>query len=231
MNAHPNSEPVVLVIDDDHELTSVVTESLNREGFAVSAASSGEEGLSMLRSRCPDLVVLDLGLPDRNGMDVLVEVRGTASVPVIILSGRDSEVDRVLGLEMGADDYVTKPFSARELAARTRAVMRRGDGSDDSKQRTFGELTIDAATREVQLDGTSVDLTAKEFDLLAFLAWSPRQVFSPDQILRAVWESDPAWQNSSTVSEHVYRLRRKLSSEDHDWIVTVRGAGYRFEPG
>jgi DNA-binding response OmpR family regulator len=153
---------------------------------------------------------------------------------VIVLTGRSNEADRIVGLEMGADDYVVKPFSPRELAARVRSVLRRSSGLEPHVDDVlhYDNLTIDLRCRDVEIDGEPVDLTVKEFDLLAFLASSPRQVFSREQILRNVWDSDPAWQNPSTIAEHIHRLRRKIEPDPASprWIHTLRGAGYRFTP-
>jgi DNA-binding response OmpR family regulator len=165
------------------------------------------------------------------GFDVLGKIRAVSRVPVILLTGRVSETDRVLGLELGADDYVVKPFSPRELAARARAVLRRTaelQGADLD----FGELGIDTRTRRVRLRGVVLELTAKEFDLLTFLASSPREVFSRERLLEQVWHSAGDWQDPGTVTEHVHRLRLKLETDRQNprWIRTVRAAGYAFEP-
>ncbi len=222
----------VLIVDDEREVRSILRDALEREGFTVAEAADGEKALLAVRSLTPSLVILDLGLPARTGIDVLREIRSWGDIPVIVLTGRGEETDRVLGLELGADDYVTKPFSPREVAARVRTVLRRADPDPHREVLRFDDLTIDLAAREVQRSGVPVDLTSRELDLLAFLAQAPRRVFSPEQLLRQVWASEPGWQNPKTVSEHVYRVRRKLEPDPAHprWIITVRGSGYRFDP-
>ncbi len=229
----PTTGAPVLVVDDDPELREIVRAALQREGFSVAEAADGETALEAVEHDRPRIVVLDLGLPRLGGLKVLRRLRAAGEIPVIILSGRGDEADRIVGLELGADDYVTKPFSPRELAVRVKAVLRRGAAAAQRRLLEFQGLTIDPGAREVAMaDGSLVELTAREFDLLHFLARSPRQVFSADQLLRQVWGSDPGWQTPSTVSEHVYRVRRKIESDPRHprWIRTVRGAGYRFEP-
>lgn len=169
-------------------------------------------------------------LPGRNGIDVLREIRRGSDVPVILLTARADEADRVAGLELGADDYVVKPFSPRELVARVRSVLRRSAPGDQSL--TYGPLRIDPASHTVTLDEAPVDLTRREFELLHHLASHPGQVFSRAQLLRAVWDSSPDWQDPSTVTVHVRRLRRKLEDDPEQprWLVTQWGVGYRFEP-
>jgi DNA-binding response OmpR family regulator len=176
-------------------------------------------------------VILDVNLPERGGFEVLSAIRERWGVPVILLTGRLSEIDRVLGLELGADDYVVKPFSPRELAARVRAVLRRSAAAPNPGL-DFGELEIDAASRQVRVRGALVELTAREFDLLAFLARAPRQVFSHNELLVQVWNSTSDWQDPATVTEHVRRIRAKIEQDrEHPrWIRTVRAAGYAFEP-
>jgi DNA-binding response OmpR family regulator len=180
--------------------------------------------------------VLDLSLGADDGLDILSTLRESSDVPVILLTGRGDEHDRILGLKLGADDYLVKPFSPGELAARITSVLRRsrhGGGAPTSGQHfSFGELEIDVPTRDVHLAGRPVEMTAKEFDLLVYLARYPRQVFSRDQLLSQVWESSAEWQDSATVTEHVRRIRRKIEADPDNprWIRTVRGVGYRFEP-
>ncbi len=225
----------ILVVDDDVELRSIVESELGGHNFETFGCGEGRRAMELIRSRPPDLVVLDLGLPDIGGLEVLRQIRATGSLPVIVLTGRGSECDRVVGLELGADDYVVKPFSPRELSARVKSVLRRSTTAPTLTPPgtlEFDGLVIDRAAREVWVNGTEVGLTAKEFDLMAFLAESPRQVFSRAQLLRLVWGSDPEWQNPSTVAEHVHRLRRKIEPDPAAprWIHTMRGAGYRFVP-
>jgi DNA-binding response OmpR family regulator len=177
-------------------------------------------------------VVLDLGLPGVGGLEVLQQIQAEGDTPVVVLTGRHEETDRVLGLELGADDYVAKPFSPRELAARVRSVLRRSSMRRPPSVLDFGDLVVDAAAREVLVDGKPRTLTPKEFALLEFLASSPRQVFNRAQLLRHVWNSAPEWQNEATVSEHIHRIRRKIEKDPQRprWVTTVRNTGYRFEP-
>ena len=226
---------MILVVDDDLDLVDVVRTALEREGFAVDDAGDGATALDKIADDAPELVVLDLGLPKVRGLDVLRQVRADTAVPVLVLSGRSDEADRIIGLELGADDYVVKPFSPRELAARVRTVLRRTSAQHTdhaSNRKDFDGLGIDTGTREVFLHGTVVALTPKEFDLLALLTKSPRQVFSRAQLLDLVWSSSPDFQDPATVTVHIGRLRQKLEAnpERPRWLVTVRSVGYRFEP-
>ncbi len=225
--------PVVLIIDDEPLVREVVGRYLMREGFEVITAGDGTEARHALRARKPDLVVLDLMLPSVDGLTILSEMRKTSDTPVILLSARRDEADRVRGLELGADDYVVKPFSPRELSARVRSVLRRAARAPlVSGTLEFPGLLIDIPTREVTVSGSLVQLTPKEFDLLAFLASAPRQVFTRGQLLRQVWESSPDWQDPATVTVHVRRLRQKIEDDpEHPrWLTTIWGVGYRFEP-
>ena len=212
----------------------VVTRYLRREGFAVITAGDGAEALDLIEAAQPDMVVLDLMLPSVTGLEVLSSLRSHSEVPVILLTARGEESDRVLGLELGADDYVTKPFSARELAARVKTVLRRSATPAQPAQEplSYGDLAIDPRTRRVTVEDEDVDLTRREFELLAFMAASPGQVFSRTQLLDHVWESSPEWQDPSTVTVHVRRLRTKLGDGPAGMprIATVWGVGYRFEP-
>jgi DNA-binding response OmpR family regulator len=222
----------VLVVDDDDAVRLLVRRALEREGLRVEEAPDAARALQAFETTPWDLVVLDVSLPDLSGLDLLRQLRVVGDVPVIMLSGRGDEADRVAGLESGADDYVVKPFYPRELAARVRSLLRRSGARTRPSVLTFDELTIDTASRQALLHGTPVELTAREFDLLEFLASAPRQAFSRAQLLQRVWGSSSAWQQESTVTEHVRRIRRKLGVEADQsrWIATVRGFGYRFEP-
>ena len=223
----------VLVVDDEPMVREVVVAYLEREGYRVDEASTGSAALKHIEESPPDLVVLDVMLPEVDGFSVLTELRKTGDIPVILLTARTEEPDRVLGLELGADDYVVKPFSPSELVARVRSVLRRTAPTARSPEiLEFDHLRIDEQARVVQLDGEDVEMTPKEFDLLAFLAKSPRQVFSRSQLLEQVWDSSSDWQDPSTVTVHVRRLRRKLENDQENprWITTVWGVGYRFEP-
>ncbi len=227
----------VLVVDDDEEIVGLLERHLAGEGFTVVSAATPEDAVARAIESSPDLILLDIVLGDRDGREVLTEVRLFSDVPVIFLTGRGLESDRIVGLRMGADDYIVKPFSLGELSARIETVLRRSatvvDRTVETATRRYGDLTINETTHEATRHGQLVDLTAKEFALLAFLAAHPRQVFSREQLLRQVWESSAEWQTDATVTEHIRRLRGKIEDDpDHPgWIVTVRGAGYRFEPG
>jgi DNA-binding response OmpR family regulator len=222
----------ILVVDDDEVVRSLVRDGLEREGFSVRDVGDGASALVELAAEVPSLVILDVNLPARGGFEVLSAIRATWGVPVILLTGRISEIDRVLGLELGADDYVVKPFSPRELAARVRAVLRRASVVAPGSTLDFGDLEIDPAARQVRVRGELVELTAREFDLLVFLARAPRQVFSHNELLVEVWNSTSDWQDPATVTEHVRRIRAKIEQDrEHPrWIRTVRAAGYAFEP-
>lgn len=223
----------ILVVDDEPMVREVVVAYLQREGFRVVEATTGTEALQLIAESRPDLVVLDVMLPELDGFGVLSELRKANDIPVILLTAKTEEPDRVLGLELGADDYVVKPFSPRELVARVRSVLRRTAAPTASPEvLEFDGLVVDEQAREVTVNGDTVEMTPKEFDLIAFLARSPRQVFSRGQLLEQVWDSSPDWQDPSTVTVHVRRLRRKIEENPDDprWITTVWGVGYRFEP-
>jgi DNA-binding response OmpR family regulator len=237
MDASLPPSRLVLVVDDEPMLRNLLSRLLHMEGYDVVEAQDGEEALTQVEARQPDLVLLDVMMPARDGLDVLGDIRKTSEVPVILVSALGQEADRVLGLKLGADDYVVKPFSAAELSARIESVLRRaplrsGDTAPSSNRLRFEGLAVDLQTREVTISGEKVEVTAKEFDLLAFLAGSPRQVFTREQLLRQVWGSSSDWQSDATITEHVRRLRRKIEKDpDHPrWITTMRGVGYRFEP-
>ncbi len=221
-----------MVVDDEPMVREVVTRYLERDGHRVTAVGDGTAALQELPAVRPDLVVLDLMLPGHHGLAVLATLREESDIPVIVLTATGDEAARVAGLELGADDYVVKPFSPRELAARVRSVLRRARPRPDPVRLEFPGLVIDTGTREVLVDGHTVELTAREFDLLAFLAQSPRQVFSRGQLLEQVWDSSPDYQDPSTVTVHVRRIRRKVEPDPDRprWVVTVWGVGYRFEP-
>lgn len=246
-----------------------VQKRLETDGFAVEVRADGASALLAVGTVRPDLVILDVGLPDIDGFELLRAIRRTSDLPVVMLTARDEELDRVLGLELGADDYVPKPFSARELSARVRSVLRRtakgaaggtssasagapdagagsaavavspaANASAVASPATAGEriaydgLIVDLAAREVIRNGSVVETTRREFDVLAALVAAPRRVFSREQLLRAAWDSSSDWQLPSTVTEHVRRLRLKLEADpDRPVLIqTVRGVGYRFVP-
>ena len=220
---------VVLVVDDDPDIRSALRDVLGDNGVLVTEAGTGGRARELLTQHDPDVILLDLNLPDESGLDILIELTRTTSTPVIVLSGRTGEADRVVGLDLGADDYISKPFSARELVARVNVAIRRRRRLDEGSVLVFDDLVIDEHTHDVTVDGHLVELTAKEFDLLAFLAHSPRYVYSRAQLLEHVWGSPGPWQDDKTVAEHVHRLRHKLDDDDRErWIETVRGVGYRF---
>jgi DNA-binding response OmpR family regulator len=229
------STATVLVVDDEPMVREVVARYLELDGVKVHEAADGAAALEWLATHRPDLVVLDIMLPGVDGLSIMRQLRAAGDVPVILLTARAEEVDRVLGLELGADDYVVKPFSPRELAARVRSVLRRANAkaaTPDGAVLDFGRLRIEPLTREVTVDGRLVELTPKEFDLLHALACSPRQVFSRRQLLAQVWDSAPEYQDAATVTVHVGRLRQKIEANPDEprWITTSWGVGYRFEP-
>jgi DNA-binding response OmpR family regulator len=223
---------LVLVVEDIEDAMRLAVEALELSGFATMTSADGAEALETIRAERLDAVLLDLGLPSMSGFDILEEVRRSSDVPILIVSGRLDEGDRIQGLRLGADDYVTKPYSPRELGERTHAAIRRGGKSCRPTTLVFGDMTIDVAAREVSLAGRIVELTPLEFELLAFLASAPRRAFSRADLLREVWSSSTEWQTEATVTEHVRRLRGKIDSPTHTApkIVTVHRAGYRFEP-
>jgi DNA-binding response OmpR family regulator len=220
------------LIDDEPDLVAMSRSYLERDGFRVVEALDSRSGLATVRREAVDLIVLDLGLPDGNGLDLLRTLRSTSNVPIIIVTGRSDEADRVVGLELGADDYLVKPFSQRELAARIRAVLRRARPDQPPSIIRLGSLLIDIAARQISTATTPIAMTPLEYTLLAFLATSPGQTFSPQQLLEHVWNSSGHWQTPSTVAEHIYRVRRKLIAHGvtAPRITTVRGFGYRLDP-
>ncbi len=222
----------VVVVDDEPMVREVVATYLTHAGFRVEVLEDGRSAIDYVRRHGADLVVLDVMLPIVDGLDVLAEIRKLGDVPVILLTARTEEADRVLGLELGADDYVLKPFSPRELAARVKTVLRRsGLPAPDAGRLEFGELTIDPRQRRVEVEGRSVELTRREFELLWFMASSPGQVFSRGQLLQQVWDSSTEWQDPATVTVHIGRLRNKIEDDPSEpkRLTTVWGVGYRFE--
>jgi DNA-binding response OmpR family regulator len=222
----------VLVVDDEERIRAIVRGYLENDGFEVAEARDGDTALQAARDWHPDLVVLDVMLPGTDGLEVLRRLRTTSVVPVILLTARSEEIDTLVGLSVGADDYVTKPFSPRELVARIKAVLRRGGvGStpDSSDRLTFGGLVIDIAAREVERDGRKVVLSALEFDLLVALARAPGRVLSRRQLLEKVWGFD-FFGDERVVDVHIRSIRKELgdSADDPELIGTVRGVGYKF---
>ena len=224
----------VLVVEDDPTVSEVVVRYLEREGLTVETAADGPTALTRVEHRWPDLVILDLMLPGIDGIEVCRRLRDIAPVPVIMLTARGDEDDRVVGLDLGADDYITKPFSPRELTARVKAVLRRAAGTltapDLPNRIEVDGLTIEVAAHEVRRNGDPVALTAREFDLLVFLAARPRRTFRRDELLEQVWGY--TYGDSATVTVHVRRLREKLEVDPSvpRHLSTVWGVGYRWDP-
>jgi DNA-binding response OmpR family regulator len=222
----------VLVVDDEPIVRDVVVRYLQRDGFTTLEAGDGDDARRLIETREPSLVVLDVMLPGTDGLELCRWIRGRSDLPVILLTARGEEADRIVGLELGADDYVTKPFSPRELAVRVRAVLRRSSGPVARPRRLgFGDVVVDESSREVTRGGAPVALTAKEFDLLAFLAAHPRHVFSRDQLMDRVWDYSAAV-DTGTVTVHIRRLREKLEPDPARprHLQTVWGVGYRLDP-
>lgn len=216
----------VVVVDDEANIADLVEMYLVQADFRVVKAATGQQALSAVNEHTPDLVVLDVGLPDVDGLEVCRQIRSGSPVPIIFLTARDDEVDRVVGLELGADDYVTKPFSPRELVARVKAVLRRSEPGPPPDVLRVGDVEVDSGRREVTAGGTVVDVTTREFDLLRFLAERKGLALSRRQILDGAWR--PGWYGDErTVDVHVAQLRKKLG--DAARIATVRGVGYRLE--
>jgi DNA-binding response OmpR family regulator len=223
----------VLVVDDEPLVRDVVTRYLEHDGHRVVTAADCDSARALIESEEPSLVLLDVMLPgETNGLDLCRWIRSSSELPVILLTARVEEADRIVGLELGADDYVTKPFSPRELAARVRALLRRASTQPDQRGAlSFGDVVLDGDAREVRKAGGEVALTAKEFDLLWFLASHPRRVFSRDQLMTSVWGYEPALE-TGTVTVHVRRLRRKVEADPARprHLQTVWGVGYRLVP-
>ena len=224
----------ILVVEDDATYQRYLVSLLEREGHRVTAVFEAEEALRAIAVDRPDLIVVDVELPGMSGLELLNRVKAGPGVPVMIVSGHDSEPDRVIGLDLGADDYIVKPFLPREFAARVRSALRRaaGDGPGGRVVR-FGDLEIRPASREVCLAGKPVALTRREFDLLLYLASRPGEVIDRQHLLQEVWGSSDEWQDSATVTEHVRRIRHKIEADPANprWIRAVRNVGYSFNPG
>lgn len=221
----------ILVVDDEASVRDLVTRYLTREGFAVHAAEDGESALALARQVKPDLVVLDVMLPAMDGVEVLRRLRQWSQVYVLMLTARAEETDKVVGLGVGADDYLTKPFSPRELVARVKAILRRGRGAPEPQAPLeFARLRISPGERRVWKDGDPVGLTSLEFDLLLALASHPRLVFTREQLIERVWGAD-FYGDERVVDVHIKELRKKLEDDPGRpaFITTVRGVGYRFE--
>jgi DNA-binding response OmpR family regulator len=232
MDVRIGTMPTVLVVDDEPIVRDVVVRYLRRDGFTTLEAGDGDSARQLIEQSEPQLVVLDVMLPGTDGLELCRWIRTRSDLPVILLTARGEEADRIVGLELGADDYVTKPFSPRELAARVRTVLRRSHGTGSAREcLVFGEVELDGASREVTRAGEPVTLTAREFDLLWFLASNPRRVFSRSHIMDRVWGHAPAL-DTGTVTVHVRRLREKLEVDPARpaHLQTVWGVGYRLDP-
>jgi DNA-binding response OmpR family regulator len=225
----------ILLVDDEHSIQTLLSYPLRKDGYEVVRASDGREALDRFSEQPFDLVVLDVMLPHLDGLEVCRVLRARSSVPIIMLTAKSEEIDKVLGLELGADDYITKPFSMREFRSRVKAALRRADmragtGDDDVEPPLdVAGLTMDFARRSVSVDGRDVSLTYVEFEILAALARNPGRVFSRDQLLARVW-GDSAFRDPRTVDVHIRHLREKLEADPREphLIHTVRGVGYRF---
>jgi DNA-binding response OmpR family regulator len=221
----------VLVVDDEPIVRDVVVRYLERDGFRTLTAADGETARELVKRESPSLVVLDVMLPGIDGLSLCRWIRASSDLPVILLTARGEEADRIVGLELGADDYVTKPFSPRELAARVRTVLRRATQVRQAERIELADLVLDSGTREVSRQGVALRLTAREFDLLWFLASNPNRVFSRDQLMESVWGYTSAL-DTGTVTVHVRRLREKIENDPSRprRIETVWGVGYRLRP-
>lgn len=224
----------ILVVEDDATYQRYLVSLLEREGHRVTAVFEAEEALRTLDRDRPDLIVVDIELPGMSGLELLNRVKTTASVPVMIVSGHDGEPDRVIGLDLGAEDYIVKPFLPREFAARVRSALRRTTvDAPGGRVVRYGDLEIRAGSREVTLAGKPVSLTRREFDLLLYLASRPGEVVDRQKLLQEVWGSSEEWQDSATVTEHVRRIRHKIEADPANprWIRAVRNVGYSFNAG
>jgi DNA-binding response OmpR family regulator len=227
----------ILIVDDEASVAEVVGLYLKREGYDVCTAQDGAEALVAIEEQQPSLIILDLMLPKIDGIEIMRRLRepGNESIPVIMLTARGQEMDRIYGLELGADDYVVKPFSPAELVARVKAVLRRTKDVDilqrEGRPLIFDGLTVDPLTRQVEVRGREVELTATEFNLLSFLADHPRQVFSRDKLLESVWGYSD-YVDPSTITVHIRRLREKIEPDPShpQCLLTVWGVGYKFDP-
>ncbi|HLH47081.1 MAG TPA: response regulator transcription factor [Acidimicrobiales bacterium] len=222
----------VLVVDDDDQVRGLLQLVLEAEGYTVALAADLSTAMRRVGDSPVDLVVLDVAVGEEDGRTLLSKLRTDGDLPVVLISGKGDATDRVIGLRLGADDFLSKPFSPAELVARVESVLRRSRPRDTPAAPHEPTLHVDERGRRALLDGRPVELTAREFDLLAFLARSPGTVHTRADLLRKVWRSSPDWQDEATVAEHVRRLRRKLEADpDHPrWITTAQGTGYRFEP-
>ncbi len=229
------NENRILVVEDEPSIAEVVGLYLKRAGYQVQTAADGKQAMSMLEKQIPDLVVMDLMLPEIDGLSLTRWLRDRSDVPIIMVTARREEIDRIAGLEMGADDYVVKPFSPQELVSRVRAVLRRSGReqaeAESERALSFPNISIDPRTRVVMANESNIELTAKEFDMLYLLARHPKQVFTREQLLERVW-GGAEYIDAGTVTVHVRRLREKIENDPSSpkYLLTVWGVGYKFEP-
>ncbi len=225
------SKNKVLIIDDDKQISAILRDYFQYENFEVISAFDGKEGLRKFKKENPDIIVLDIMLPEIDGWEVCERIRQSNDVPIIMLSAKNTDTDRITGIELGADDYVTKPFSPKEVVVRTKAILRRVKGENkknDNKIRKYPNLIIHNDQRRVKVNNEIIDLTPKEFDLLWTLTSQPKKVFSRDELLKKVWGYD-YFGDVRTVDTHIKSLRKKLGEDVGDYIKTVWGVGYKFE--
>lgn len=225
------SQNTILIIDDDENISKIISLYLEKEGFKAVVAQDGAEGLKAFAEEKADLIILDIMMPVMDGWDTLKELRKTSSVPVIMLSAKGETFDKVLGLELGADDYIVKPFEPKEMIARVKAVIRRSDKKEENEDKIlkYENLTIDLSDYRVEYNGAELDMPPKEIELLYFLASKPNKVFTREQLLQQVWDFD-FYGDSRTVDVHIKRIREKLGDDNNAWqIKTVWGVGYKFE--
>ena len=223
---------IALVVDDDADARATAAAAIAPAGYGVIEATNAEQALEAIRAQSVDVVILDLGLPGRNGLDLLLSLRQYSDVPVVIVSATTDPTTRVAAFRFGADDFLVKPIFPAELTARVSTVLRRTHGASRVQIFNFGELSFDNEARELRRGGELIELTPKEYELLHFFVSNPRQVFSRAQILERVWNSSAEWQQVSTVTEHVRKLRLKIEDDAANprWILTIRNIGYRFDP-
>jgi phosphate regulon transcriptional regulator PhoB len=225
----------ILIVDDEQDIVELLSYNLEKEGFSILKAYNGEDALKAVKAHRPDLLILDLMLPKMSGLDVCKNIRGnvaTANIPIIMLTAKVDEIDKIIGLEVGADDYITKPFSIRELVARVRALLRRFQDEKNlpvKEKFSSGGLQIDYTSYEVKMDGKKINLTPTEIKLLFFFSRNPGRVYTRNQILDHVW-SDDTFVTPRTVDVHIKRLRSQIEKdiENPQYILTVRGVGYKF---
>lgn len=221
----------VLIVDDDENITELIRIYAEKEGFAAVTANNGVKALELFKAEAPSIVILDIMMPEMDGWQTCREIRRISNIPIIMLTAKGETFDKVLGLELGADDYMVKPFEAKELIARIKAVLRRSETKEQTTQKeiVFPKLTINLSNYEIKIDGKIVEIPPKELELLYFLASNPNRVFTREQLLEEVWGFD-YFGDSRTVDVHIKRLREKLEGIEANWqLKTVWGVGYKFE--